>query len=306
MKKCLPLIVLLGLAAAVAAFWGCQIASPTGTVRLSITDAPVHNPDIDGVWLTIGEVQYRLGDDESGWRTFGDFQGPHEVNLLDYQNGLAYELGELELPGGRYNQIRFLLHIPDETEATAPGSPGCWVSFRDGTTAPLFVPSGLQSGYKAVGSFLVPVNGTVSITADFDLHKALRLTANGKRYLLQPTIRLVVDDQAGAIEGPVTNLPADKVMVFAYEGGTYTDAEEDALLPGDVQFPNSVAGAAVDPDTQRYRIAFLAEALYDLVVATVDPNTTLLTVNGFVPDVPVASRETTQQAIDMLVLAPAP
>jgi hypothetical protein len=301
MKKLSTIAALVGALAAVAAFWACQIVAPTGTVKLNITDAAVDDPGINGVWVTIGEVQYNLGGDESGWKSFSDFAGPREINLLDYQNGVAYELGELELPSGHYNQIRFLLDIPDEGIKTPPTTPGCWVSFADGRQdAPLFVPSGLQTGYKAVGSFQVPVNGTVEITADFDLHKSLRLAANGKRYLLQPTIRLVVDDQAGSIAGGVINLPAESVKIFAYADGLYSDAEAN-VPAGDPQFPNSIAGAAVDPGTERYRIALLAGGVYDLVVATVEADTSL-SVKGFVPDVSVEAGETTHQDIDMEAL----
>lgn len=301
MKTSLKLAALLGALAALSALGGCPLAGSTGTVTLSLTDAPVHNPDVDGVWLTIGEVQYCLGDEDSGWQSFGDFEGPRVVNLLDYQNGLAFLLGTLELPSGRYEQLRFLLDLPDESVKAPPATPGCWVSFKDGTTTPLFVPSGQQTGYKAVGSFQVPVNGNVDITADFDLHKALRLTANGKRYLLQPTLRLVVNDQAGCIEGCVTNLPAEKVLVLAYADGTYADSE-GVPQPDGAQFPGAVASAAVDPALECYRMVFLAAGVYDLVVAKVKPDTTL-ELMGFVPDVGVESGQTTHQAIDLQALA---
>jgi hypothetical protein len=301
MKKILKVFACFLIAAALAGVWGCRLESPTGKVALSITDDPVHDPDIDGVWLTIGEVQYNMNGDDSGWRSFEDFQGPQTINLLDYQNGLAFLLGTLELPSGQYEQIRFLLDIPPEGAKAPPTTPGCWVSFTDETTEPLFVPSGLQTGYKAVGTFQVPVNATVGITADFVLHKSLRLTANGRRYLLQPTIRLVVNDQAGAIGGTVINLSAEKVVIFAYEDGTY-DAAEAAVSPGGGQFPNSVGEAGVNPETGAYRIAFLAPGLYDLVVTTVNPDTTL-SVAGFVTDVTVNSEETTRRDIDMSALA---
>jgi hypothetical protein len=299
-KKFLNAFSFFLITAALAGVWGCLLENPTGKVELSITDAPVHDPDINGVWLTIGEVQYNMSSDDSGWRSFEDFEGPQKINLLDYQNGLAFLLGAFELESGQYEQVRFLLDIPPEGAKAPPATPGCWVSFTDETTKPLFVPSGLQTGYKAVGTFQVPVNAAVAVTADFDLHKSLRLTANGKRYLLQPTIRLVVNDQAGAIGGKVTNAPAEKVVIFAYADGTYDDSEA-TVSPGGGQFPNSVAEAGVDPATGGYRIPLLAPVLYDLVVTTVNPDTTL-SVAGFVSDVAVQSGETTRRDIDMSLL----
>jgi hypothetical protein len=181
MRKLAKLAAFSGILASLAGFWGCQAGgpTPTGIVTLRITDAPVDNPDIDGVWLTIGEVQYNLSGEDSGWQSFGDFVGPQKVNLLDYQNGLAFLLGSLVLPSGQYEQIRFLLEITDEGAKVPPATPGCFVSFKDGSEAALFVPSGLQTGYKAVGRFEVPANGIVNLTADFDRHKSLRLTPGG-------------------------------------------------------------------------------------------------------------------------------
>ena len=73
-------------------------------------------------------------------------------------------------------------------------------------------------------------------------------------------------------------------------------------MDGHLPFPSSVAGAAVDPGTERYRIAFLAAGVYDLVVATVEADTSL-SVKGFVPDVSVEAGETTHQDIDMDALS---
>lgn len=295
---------LASIMAALVGFSGCQVSNPTGTVVLSITDAPVDDPDISGVWLTIGSVQPGRGGNDSGWESLDGFVGPQKMNLLDYQGGKTPVLGSGAVPSGEYHQIRFQLDIPDEAASAPPTSPSCYVSCRDGTTAPLFVPSGAQTGSKAVGTFEIPVDGTVSITADFDIHRSLRLATNGTRYILQPTIRLVVDDQAGTIEGTVANLPAEKVMVFAHADGTYADSEA-VVQPGQVRFPISLAAAAADPSTQAHKIGLLAAGVYDIVVATVMADNTL-NVNGFVPDVTVESGETTHQPIDTLGLAAAP
>ena len=71
-------------------------------------------------------------------------------------------------------------------------NPGCYIEFADNSTEPLFVPSGGETGYKAVGQFEVPVNGTVEVTADFDVREAVVVA--GSRYILKPTIKLIVND----------------------------------------------------------------------------------------------------------------
>ena len=75
-----------------------------------------------------------------------------------------------------------------------PASPGCYLEFADNSTEPLFVPSGGETGYKAIGHFEVPVNGTVTVTADFDISEPGTVHVAGSRYILKPTIKLIVND----------------------------------------------------------------------------------------------------------------
>jgi hypothetical protein len=184
----------------------------------------------------------------------------------------------------------------------APTTPGCYIEFSDGTTETLFVPSGSQSGFKGVGAFDVPANGSVDITADFDVRKSVLRTGNNiERYVLKPTIRLVVDNEAGKIVGSVVNIPeGSEIVIFAYEDGVYTEAE--ALEPAleSPRFPNAVSSDMVC-DQNSYHIAFLAPGIYDLVVvANVDGE--FSEVLGIVEDVAVASDSTSTQSIDISTL----
>jgi hypothetical protein len=81
-----------------------------------------------------------------------------------------------------------------------PGSdkanPGCYVEFADNSTEPLFVPSGGQTGYKGTGRFEVAANETVEVTADFDVRAPGAVHVAGSRYILNPTIRLIRNDQS--------------------------------------------------------------------------------------------------------------
>jgi len=121
--------------------------------------------------------------------------------LLELTGGNFTLLGELALPAGHYNQIRFMLNIPEIGPPLA--NPGCYIEFADNSTSPLFVPSGNTTGYKGVGQFAVSENETVQVTADFDVRKAVHLADS--HYILRPTIRLVVNNEAGRISGSVVN-----------------------------------------------------------------------------------------------------
>jgi hypothetical protein len=181
----------------------------------------------------------------------------------------------------------------------------------DPVQEPLFVPSAGQSGYKAQvqgedGSFTVPANGEVAITADFDVRQALVKTGGpnspNQRYILKPVLHLIVEDQAGSIEGSITNeAGADSLAVFAYEDGDFTS--DEAADPGEEEsrFQNAVTSAAAtdtngDGELDSYILPFLAEGTYDLVVAQYESDGTYVTGSGDAvdaEDIAVSAGETT-------------
>lgn len=294
MKKSLFFLAALALP---FLFSSCEEQSGSGTLTLSLTDAPIDAANVSGVFITINEIQVHTSD--SGWLTIEDFEGPVTFNLLDLTRGESEMLGTLELEAGNYTQVRFLLDAP-ESGTAKPVNPGCYIEFTDETTEPLFVPSGSQSGFKGIGNFRVPVNGTVEITADFDVRKSVHKTGSpSPRYILRPVIRLIVNDQAGAIRGNVTNIPENTgIVIYAYEDGTYT--AEEANDPADEttsRFPNAVSSDMVD-SLGVYHISYLAAGAYDLVVASVADGI-FGEVLGVIENVTVESREMTKQDIDI-------
>jgi hypothetical protein len=171
-----------------------------GTISLKMTDDPA---DYQAVNLSITQVSAHFegagaeSDSTNGWQVLRS--DPFDVDLLTLRNGVFTTLALAKVPAGHYTQIRLKL---------APGSN----VVVDGTTYPLTVPSGLQSGYKLVGSFDVPANGLLALTLDFDAARSIVLTGSGK-YLLKPTARVIATSTAGSITGHV--LP-DSVSTAVY------------------------------------------------------------------------------------------
>jgi hypothetical protein len=292
----LALVAILGIVA--TAGLSCGGVSEVGTLALYLSDAPIDAENVTGVYITINEIQYHMDDQ---WVTCPEFQAPKTYNLLELADGNSTLLGELVLPGGHYNQIRFILDIPEMGQN--PANPGCYIEFADNSTRPLFVPSGNTTGYKAVGEFTVPINGTVEVTADFDVRKAVVLGES--HYILKPTIRLVVNNEAGRISGLITNNSAySDIIVFAYEDGTWADTEDDEPVYPASRFPNAVNSGKMC-DVGHYTIPYLAAGTYDLVVAGYN-NGDFGEVLGFVSDVKVESNHTTVQNIDTNVLEASP
>ena len=267
----------------------------TGTVNLSITDAPLDSDGITGVFITVSEIHYHTN--ENGWKVFEEYEGPKTFNLLDLQRGDSELLGSFEMEAGTYTQVRFMLDAP-VPNAGQHSNPGCYLEFDDGSTTNLFVPSGAQTGYKAVGAFTVPINGSVDVTADFDVRKSVvRAGASGK-YLLKPTIRLIVDNQSGQIAGEVTNIPGQhNIIVYAYTQDSYDESEAQEPAEEEVRFPNTVSSDMVDENGE-YHLAYLSAGTYDLIVVSIQDGE-FAEVLGVVEGIMVESRETTIVDIDI-------
>jgi hypothetical protein len=267
----LPILVLM-LAGIACSSGTTETAEDIGTLTLNMTDAPIDADTVAGVYISITKVE--IGDKASAeveWVELADYSdAPKVINLLDYTGGLAYEIGEFELEAGQYNQIRFYLDAPEEGQG-APTSPGCYIEFTDPEVedAPLFVPSGSQSGYKAVGAFVITENGDTEVTVDFDVRKSVHVTGGqgqNQRYILKPTLRLIVDSQAGHIGGDITNgSQYSDITVYAYQAGEYENTEADDPVEGEARFANAVTSCRMGEDGS-YKLAYMANGNYDLIV----------------------------------------
>jgi len=293
MKKFLVGAIILAVLAASGV--SCGQALGTGTLELYLTDAPIDAENVTGVYITINEIQYHVGEQ---WITCEEFEGPQKYDLLELTGGNFTLLGDLTLPAGHYNQIRFMLDIPEI--GPPPASLGCYIEFADNSTEPLFVPSGNETGYKAIGQFEVTVNGTVAVTADFDVRKAVVVA---DFYILKPTIRLVVNNEAGRISGSIANNSTyTDIIVFAYADGTWADTEDNEPVYPASRFPNAVNSGKMCEEGD-YRVPFLAAGTYDLVVAGYN-GADFGEVLGFISDVEVESKQNTSQDIDTDALEP--
>lgn len=265
-----------------------------GTVHLSITDAPIDADGITGVFITVTEVHFQ--SDGDSWKEF-PLNDPQAINLLDLQRGVSEMMGTFELEAGTYNQIRFMLDAP-VFNAGPQSNPGCYLLMEDETTVDLFVPSGTQTGYKAVGTFDLPANGSVELTADFDARKSVVKAGASGKYLLKPTIRMIVKNQAGQISGQITHIPeGSEIVVYAYEKGMYDESEAAEPEAEGTQFPGAVTSDKAD-ENNFYHLAYLAPGNYDLViVSTVEG--AFVEVLGMIEGIEVKSQETTDVPIDI-------
>lgn len=283
------------------AFTGCggSESGGSGTVNLNLADAPIDDENVTGVYITINEVRYHQN---GGWHTMEDFEGPKTYNLFDLRDGNFTELGAVTLSAGEYHEFRLILDAPVKDKGDH-ANPGCYLTFDDGRAdEPLFVPSGAQTGVKLKGGVVVPADGNISVTADFNVRKSVVEAGNSGKYLLKPVVHLVDHSLVGEINGTVTNDTGySSLVVYAYKDGTWDEGEADEPADEAVRFPNAVTSASATDGN--YTLAWLTEGIYDLVVAGNNADGSFGEVLGFVGDVPVTADQTTTQDINTSDLA---
>ena len=315
MKRILKLVssfICMGIS--ISFLLSCSLFPEKGTVSLSLTDAPIaDSAAVEGVYVTITGIEYYLNGD---WITDESFGEPKKFNLLELTNGEVSPLSTVSIESGHVSQIRFLLDAElDDAEApkSSGGTPGCYIvidsdGIADGiedetdTSYSLKVPS---TKYKATGAFDVPQNGTVEMIADFDVRKSVTKRGSKDEYILNPTIRLIVNNQAGTISGTLQESvnTYESYTIYAYEADGYTRATEfdpEALDP--IFFPNAISSTQVQENegTFSYILPFLAAGDYDLIVVGIDTDGNYTIVDDYSHvDISVKAEETTTENITL-------
>jgi hypothetical protein len=192
------------IAAFAQVFFGCalnntvntsEMQSGSLTVALSNSDTPdalakvAVQPGMSGiehVWLLIKEVQvHTSGDGE--WATIATPNA--RFDFLELVNGVTQPLDIFPLQPGHYTQIRLVLGDVNEIVV-------------NGQSAPLVVPSGVQSGIKLVHQFTIAEGVKTEICLQFDILKAIHF-AKGQGYIMHPTYKTILCDPTVAPVDPV-------------------------------------------------------------------------------------------------------
>ena len=246
---------------------GSGSTSGTGTMKVSMTDAP--SCGYDQVNVTVTKVRVNQSSDAvdgaSGWVDIPLAQ-PQRVDLLTLTNGVLFPLGEAPLPAGKYQQMRLVL--ADNTPAAPLANS---VKPTGGTEVPLDTPSGQQSGLKLNMNVDVPAGQVVDVVLDFDACKSVVKRGGTGKYNLKPVITVipVVNSGGQRVEGWV-----DPAMVGA-----------DTLVS--VQSQGLPVKASIPDSTGRFALFPVPVGNYTLVVTTPERVTAVIT------GVPVAAETVT-------------
>ena len=246
--------------------------TPTGTLSVSLTDAPVD--DVAEVWVHITGVRLKPA---GGAPIDFPFDEPKDVDLLTLTDGDSVALLDGEtVPAGNYEWI--LLDVDADFDNVFDS----YVLDNSGGMIELRVPS--PQGVRLVSGFTVLAGGTTRLMIDWDLRRALTDPTGQPGYFLRPALRITDLAEYGAIVGTVADdlltaptcdndLADDRGnLVYLYDGADATAVDIDGedpepLATGRVAQDAGAAGAYtyridfVPPGD--YTVAFTCQGLAD-------------------------------------------
>jgi len=199
---------------------------------------------------------------------------PRQIDLLDLQNGVIEELGEITLPVGRIQQVRFVLvdnatadpadidFDPDADPTRAPNH----VVFSAGGFEDLKTPSGQQSGVKINVGIDVAEGQVADLLIDFDACKSVVEAGNSGNYLLKPVLTAIPRLSSGVRGSVADALVPEGVSISLQQNGEVVRATapiESTDLAANGRFVLS----QVPPGT--YDLVFTASGFITKVVTDV-------------------------------------
>ena len=177
----------IALSMLLAACGGGGSGSEPGTMRMSVTDAPACG--YDAVNVTIEKVRIHqsssAADSDAGWSEVV-LNPARRVDLLTLNNGVLEELGQTQLPAGKYTQLRLVLaeNKPSQPMANSVVPTGASETALD-------TPSGQQSGLKLNANIDVPAGKIADVVLDFDACKSVVKRSSSGQYNLKPVIAVI-------------------------------------------------------------------------------------------------------------------
>lgn len=237
-----------------------------GEAAFEITDAPVDDANVKGVFVTVTDVKVN-GHSMEGF-------SKQTIDLKAYSEGKTKLLGSGEFDARTYDDLVLVLDLDQDA---AGNSPGCYVLDYDNAKHKLETSASGTADIEIEKSWSVTKDAKTNIVLDFDLRKALRYTDEPSGYSfvgdnnLAAAVKVVTKSNSGTIVGTYeenTDSNADKIIVYAYKKGTF-DAETETTAQGDddLLFAHAAGSAEVKgglTGANEFKLAFLEEGDYEL------------------------------------------
>jgi len=162
-----------------------NIAAATGTLVVSITDAPV---DLSKLEVTIDSLEVQSQSDSWTDIPFIDGVQSVRVDLLSLQS-ISQDLSTTQLPAGNYTKIR--LHVRDAT-----------ATYEDGTTDNLNVPS---DKIDVIIHFEIEEKATTNVLIDMSADTA----SISNSHNLKPVLKATVVPSTASTPTPSPSVPTE-------------------------------------------------------------------------------------------------
>lgn len=241
---------------------GMNEGGEVSSTSVYLTDSPVDNPEISGVFITVAEVQV------NGKALEGFSKSTIEISSLT--EGKTKLLGNVDLEIGSSSNVVLVL---EENSDAAGNAPANYVLTTGGEKkAILSSVSRIEVSDKA--EILQAEQNELII--DFDLRKSIVQNSEGNYSFvssgnLSNSIRVANRAETGTIEGNISNYSAagaEAVVVYAYKAGSYSESEADAGGSATAAFSNAVTSTAVAGAGGDFSLHFLEEGEYELIFAS--------------------------------------
>lgn len=261
------LLLPLAAAALLAACGGGSDSPATGTMRLSLTDAPACG--YDRAFVTVEKVRVHqsssAGEAEAGWSEVV-LATPQRVDLLTLSNGVLLPLGQTELTAGTYTQLRLVLAANTTANPMANS-----ITPTGGVETALTTPSGQTSGLKVNVNLVVAAGQVADFAIDFDACKSFVKAGNSGQYHLKPVLSVI----------PILYTAGQRIVGFVDPSLVSAGATVSVQSGG-------VSMRATAPDTSgRFTLYPVVTGSYDLVI------TANGRVNAVMTGVPVSATAST-------------
>ena len=233
----------------------------TYETQVYLTDSPVDNAEVQGVFVTVSSVMINGQAVEGFEKT--------TIELSSLHSGQTELLGSLNLESGTTSDIALVLDNDTDASGEAPGN---YVLTTSGEK------KALVSGSNELNlsdNVEIHESNDNQVVLDFDLRKAVVTDESGEYSFasnsrLSNSIRAVNSIETGTITGNVSDFgttDADAVLVYAYEAGTYSESETSADAEG-LRFANAVNSTVVAETNGDFELHFIEEGDYELHFAS--------------------------------------
>lgn len=238
-----------------------------GTLTLSLTDAPAER--WRAVYVSIESIEICLPEPETDatpdapddclWQMIA--RPAATYNLLELVNGVSELLGSAELPVGAYRHLRLMIDtLPDEgiNRFAQPHPHANYLVDAEEKPYPMDVPSGIQSGVKLTGEFVVDENRDTELILDFDAHRSIVSAGRNEKYILKPVIKVMDIKNLRRLSGVVHEVRgANEIPLPAVTVSAQRKDEPSGWV---------VAGTTLTDDTGGYQLLLPKNGEYTIVV----------------------------------------